>query len=180
MTKEELLELMSEERPSQKLKEVLDFRPSECGIEGVLYDVDVVVEHWFVYESSTTKTHFNMPYPVKPYKDHNDKKVDKMLDYSKEDLAVWDSGKWMEEKKRVEELEHKYEDVLGSLLSIYDRLCKVDNECIATGIDLPDFGLRKNETLSEMFFRVLKIDLNKELGFSHLKPVKKPTDVDNN
>ena len=161
MTKEELLELMRSERPTQKLIEIEDFRPSECGIEGVLYDVDVLVEHSFVYESSYTKVHYNMPYPVKPYKDHNDSKINKMLDENKDILKTIN-------------YKDKYEDVLSSLLSLYDRLSKVDNECIATGIDLPDFGLRKDETLTEMFFRVLKIDLNKELGFTHLKPVKKP------
>ena len=34
----------------------------------------------------------------------------------------------------------------------------------------------RDETLSEMMFRKMKaynIDLNKELGFTHLKPVKK-------
>ena len=35
MTKEKLLELMKEERPSQKLLEVIDFRPSKSGIKGV-------------------------------------------------------------------------------------------------------------------------------------------------
>jgi len=161
MDKEELLKLMSEERPSQNLIEIIDFRPSECGIEGVLYDVDVEVKHNFIYESSYTKTHYNMPYPLKPYKDHNDKKVDIMLKSLKHPIDYKD----------------QYEEALVSLLSIYDRLSKVDNECIASGIDLPEWGLRKNETLTEMFFRILEnneIDLNKELGFTHLKPVKKP------
>lgn len=45
-------------------------------------------------------------------------------------------------------------------------------------LKLHDKGIlyEEDETLSEMMFRKMKaynIDLNKELGFTHLKPVKK-------
>jgi len=52
------------------------------------------------------------------------------------------------------------------MLSILDCLKFADND----SLDLSD------ETLSEMMFRKMKaydIDLNKELGVTHLKPVKK-------
>ena len=54
----------------------------------------------------------------------------------------------------------------SALLSIYDSLKLADND----SLDLTD------ETLTEIMFRKMKaynIDLNKELGFTHLKPVEK-------
>lgn len=75
MTKEKLLELMKSERPSQKLLEVIDFRPSKSGIKGVIYDVDVLVEHRFIYESCFKRVHEDMPYPMKPFKEYNDEKI---------------------------------------------------------------------------------------------------------
>lgn len=50
---------------------------------------------------------------------------------------------------------------------------------ILDSIKLYDLGILElgDETLSEMMFRKMEghgIDLNKELGFDHLKPVKKP------
>lgn len=51
-----------------------------------------------------------------------------------------------------------------ALLSIYDSLKLVDMEG----------ALPKDETLTEIMFRKMRaydIDLNKELGFTHLKPV---------
>ena len=59
----------------------------------------------------------------------------------------------------------KKQDLLDCLLSIYDSLKLYDNG-----------ALSDDETLTEMMFRKMKaygIDLNKELGFTHLKPVKK-------
>ena len=56
------------------------------------------------------------------------------------------------------------EKYTSCLLSIYDTLKLADND----SLDLSD------ETLSEIMFRKMKahgIDLNKELGFTHLKPV---------
>lgn len=57
-------------------------------------------------------------------------------------------------------------EVFSCMLSILDT------------IKLHDHGTlyEEDETLSEMMFRKMKgydIDLNKELGFDHLKPVKK-------
>jgi hypothetical protein len=59
----------------------------------------------------------------------------------------------------------KIENMASCLLSIYDSL------------KLHDTGsLCNDETLTENMFRKMKayrIDLNKELGFTHLKPVTK-------
>ncbi len=55
------------------------------------------------------------------------------------------------------------------LLSIYDTLKLHDNGNLC----------EDHETLSEIMWRNLKghdIDLNEELGFTHLKPVKKNKD----
>lgn len=65
----------------------------------------------------------------------------------------------MTDKERLHE-------VFSCMLSILDT------------IKLHDYGslYEEDETLSEMMFRKMEaynIDLNKELGFDHLKPVKK-------
>ena len=86
MTKEKLLELMKEDRPSQNLLEVIDFRPSESGIEGVIYDVDVLVKHRFIYESFFSRVHENMPYPSDPFVKHNKEKVRKIWENNKDIL----------------------------------------------------------------------------------------------
>ena len=60
----------------------------------------------------------------------------------------------------------KIKSMASCLLSILDTLKLFDNDSLETG----------DETLSEIMFRKMKfynIDLNKELGFKHLKPVKK-------
>jgi len=60
----------------------------------------------------------------------------------------------------------KIENYNACLLAIYDSLKLHDN-------GLPEAS---GETLSEMMFRYMKayhIDLNKELGFTHLKPVER-------
>jgi hypothetical protein len=60
----------------------------------------------------------------------------------------------------------KRQDLLDCMLSIYDTLKLHDNGSL----------LEDDETLSEIMFRKMKaynIDLNKELGFTHLKPVTK-------
>jgi hypothetical protein len=62
--------------------------------------------------------------------------------------------------------EDKVYNMASCMLSILDSLKLVDND----SLDLSD------ETLSEMMFRKMEaynIDLNKELDFTHLKPVKK-------
>jgi hypothetical protein len=58
-------------------------------------------------------------------------------------------------------------NMAACMLSILDSLKLYDNGSLELG----------DETLSEMMFRKMKgynIDLNKELGFTHLKPVTKP------
>lgn len=89
MSKEELLKLMQKERPSQRLLEVVDFRESKSGIEGVLYDVDVLIQHQFRYDSYTNSLHKNMPYPLKPFKDYNDKKIKEMMEKNKDVVKKW-------------------------------------------------------------------------------------------
>ena len=57
-------------------------------------------------------------------------------------------------------------NMASCMLSILDSLKLYDQGALELG----------NETLSEVMFRKMKaynIDLNKELGFTHLKPVKK-------
>ena len=60
----------------------------------------------------------------------------------------------------------KRHDMASCMLSILDSLKLYDNDSL----------LLDNETLSEVMFRKMKaynIDLNKELGFTHLKPITK-------
>ena len=64
------------------------------------------------------------------------------------------------------------ENYLNALVAIYDYLRFVDEDIIAKEINIPMLEVNE-ETLSEMFFRKLKaydIDLNEELGWTHLKP----------
>lgn len=66
----------------------------------------------------------------------------------------------------------KEENYLNALVAIYDYLKLVDNDIINDNIVIPMLEVNE-ETLSEMLFRKLKeydIDLNKELGWTHLKP----------
>jgi hypothetical protein len=61
--------------------------------------------------------------------------------------------------------DERLEEVFSCMLSILDSLKLHDKE-----------SLCDDETLSEMMFRKMgayNIDLNKELGFTHLKPVTK-------
>lgn len=60
----------------------------------------------------------------------------------------------------------KIHNMASCMLSILDSLKLYDNGSL----------LLDNETLSEVMFRKMKaynIDLNKELGFTHLKPITK-------
>jgi hypothetical protein len=69
------------------------------------------------------------------------------------------------------QLEEKVENMSSCMLSILDSLKLADND----SLDL------SNETLSEVMFRKMKahnIDLNKELGFTHLKPIKREVKVE--
>lgn len=62
-------------------------------------------------------------------------------------------------------------DMASCMLSILDYL-KMQDNCVGQ-----DNMLKlNNETLSKMMFRKMEgygIDLNKELGFTHLKPIKR-------
>ncbi len=61
--------------------------------------------------------------------------------------------------------EGKIHNMASCMLSILDSLKLHDNGVLC-----------EEETLSEMMFRKMeayKIDLNKELGFTHLEPVRK-------
>ena len=63
------------------------------------------------------------------------------------------------------EKDERLEEVFSCMLSILDSLKLHDNG-----------SLCNDETLSEMMFRKMgayNIDLNKELGFTHLKPITK-------
>jgi hypothetical protein len=69
------------------------------------------------------------------------------------------------------QLEEKVENMASCMLSILDSIKLADND----SLDLSE------ETLSEVMFRKMKaynIDLNKELGFTHLKPVKHEAKVE--
>ena len=62
-------------------------------------------------------------------------------------------------------------NMASCMLSILDYL-KLQDNCT----DGEDMLQTNDETLSEMMFRKMKgynIDLNEELGFTHLQPVKK-------
>jgi hypothetical protein len=67
--------------------------------------------------------------------------------------------------------DEEIENMASCMLSILDYL-KLQDNCT----DSEDMLQTNDETLSEMMFRKMEghnIDLNKELGFTHLKPVKK-------
>ena len=69
------------------------------------------------------------------------------------------------------QLEEKIENMASCMLSILDAIKLSDND----SLDLSE------ETLSEVMFRKMEaynIDLNKELGFTHLKPVKHEAKVE--
>ena len=73
-------------------------------------------------------------------------------------------GSIQKEDKMNKEEKH---NMAACMLSILDSLKLYDNNSLELG----------DETLSEMMFRKMKgynIDLNKELDFTHLKPVTKP------
>ena len=68
--------------------------------------------------------------------------------------------------KECARTQDKREEMAACMLSILDSLKLHDNGSLELG----------DETLNEMMFRKMKaykIDLNKELGFTHLKPVSK-------
>lgn len=73
------------------------------------------------------------------------------------------------------DLGDKLNDYRAALVSIYDYLKMVDHDIINNNFEI-DMLQMNDETLSEMLFRKLKgynIDLNEELGWNHLEPVRK-------
>lgn len=87
MTKEELRELMQEDRPNQKILEVIDFRKSDTGIEGELYLATVKLRTIRAtidgIEDYTTIVD-DMPYPLSPAKAIQEAKIQEMLKKSEE------------------------------------------------------------------------------------------------
>ena len=91
------------------------------------------------------------------------KNKNKQLEKDKEELQKQLNNKDMTEGEKFLD---KIHNMASCMLSILDSLKLYDN-----GVLLLD-----NETLSEVMFRKMKaynIDLNKELGFTHLKPITK-------
>lgn len=73
MIEEELLLLLREDRPEQVIHEVTDFRIHPLSKYGVEYEVDVIMEIQF-FETKIRRHHIKgLPYPVKPYKDLQEK-----------------------------------------------------------------------------------------------------------
>lgn len=78
----------------------------------------------------------------------------------------------LEEISLSEEDKGKVHNMAACMLSILDYL-KLQDKCEPGSKDMTELN---DETLSEMMFRKMNgygIDLNKELGFDHLKPVTK-------
>jgi len=86
MSKEELLRLLREDRPNQVIHEVTDFRVHPLSKYGVEYEVDVVMETYF-FETKIRKHHMKgLPYPIKPYKDLQEKWATEPLEKSLNEL----------------------------------------------------------------------------------------------
>lgn len=104
MTKEELLLLMQAERkPIQQILEVIDFRPSDRGIEGELYlatvrmrSVRYDLDGKDVFEGVVE----DIPYPLGPAKEIHDAKIAEMLEKCK---IEFDKAINIENKKRKNE-----------------------------------------------------------------------------
>ena len=90
MTKEKLLPLIQEDRkPIQQILEVIDFRPSDRGIEGELYLVTVkmrTVRYTLDGVDDYTFIAEDMLYPLGPAKDIHDAKISVMLENSKKEF----------------------------------------------------------------------------------------------
>ena len=88
MTTEELRELMQEDRkPIQKILEVIDFRPSDRGIDGELYLATVklrTVRATLDGVDDVTAIFDNMPYPLGPAKSIHDAEIQEMLKKSED------------------------------------------------------------------------------------------------
>lgn len=71
MTNQKMLELIRKDRPSQNILEVVKVcEPEQFKVKGVEYDVHVVMEVKWA-EGLIRKYNISLPYPVKPYIDHN-------------------------------------------------------------------------------------------------------------
>ena len=82
MSKKELLLLLREDRPEQVIHEVTDFRVHPLSKYGVEYEVDVIMETQF-FETKIRRHHIKgLPYPVKPYKDLQEKWATEPLEKS--------------------------------------------------------------------------------------------------
>ena len=98
-----------------------------------------------------------------------------------EDFCTYLDGYFDDELNELNELLKKFNETSSDekihnmaecMLSILDYL-KLQDNCTSSEDDMLTVN---NETLSEMMFRKMKaynINLNKELGFTHLKPIKK-------
>ena len=73
MDNQELLELIRKDRPEQVIHEVTGFKVHPLSkLCDVKYDVSVVMEVQF-YETKTKRVNINLPYPVEPYKELQEK-----------------------------------------------------------------------------------------------------------
>ena len=78
MTKQELLPLIQADRPSQKILEVIDFKPSDRGIDGEQYLVTVsmvIIGCCSAHLNSEPQIFENLPYPLGPSKEINHRKI---------------------------------------------------------------------------------------------------------
>ena len=86
MSNEELLLLLREDRPDQVIHEVTDFRVHPLSKYGVEYEVDVVMET-HIFETKIRRHHIKgLPYPIKPYKDLQEKWATEPLEKSLNEL----------------------------------------------------------------------------------------------
>lgn len=85
MNKEELMILISKDRPNQVIHEVIDFRVHPLSKYGVEYEVDVVMEVQF-FETKIRRHRISIPYPIKPYKELQEKWAAEPLEKSLNEL----------------------------------------------------------------------------------------------
>jgi hypothetical protein len=89
MTKEELLPLIQADRPSQKILEVIDFKPSDRGIDGEQYLVTVsmvTIGCCSAHLNSEPQIFQNLPYPLGPSKEINHRKIKITMNNFKDNL----------------------------------------------------------------------------------------------
>jgi hypothetical protein len=85
MTKEELLPLIQADRPGQKILDIIDFKPSDRGIEGELYLATVSMATLGgcpAHKNTKSEIVKDIPYPLGPFKEKNHAKIKiKMLNF---------------------------------------------------------------------------------------------------